>query len=350
MTIMKKKTALTLTLSLILFSCVGPETTVTNTVNRDGSILRRVEMSNTENKFLKQQLRVPVDSTWTFIDSISVSEKGDTTWYRSAEKVFADADAINQAYRCDSGANRNVARTAFFERRFRWFTTTYYFSETCGKSLLNALPAEKFLSVEEIGFMNLPRKVKIDLLNGADSAKYRILRDTLDENSDIWFARSVISEWIEAAGTLCMAAGKDSLTTAILRSHEDDFFKQLGQNAEFGAGCDSVLGAGVYEVFKTELDSAKVLAEEKFDLSFSFSEYTLQVVMPSEIISTNGYRAPDGGISWPVSGELFLNTDYIMYAKSRSINYWAIIITLLLAVIMPFDIANHIRKWKNRKR
>jgi len=347
---MKKKTALTLTLSLILFSCVGPETTVTNSVNRDGSILRRVEMSNTENKFLKQQLRVPVDSTWNFIDSISVSEKGDTTWYRTAQKLFITADAINQSYLSDSGANRNVVRTAFFERRFKWFSTTYYFSETCGKSLLHALPAEKFLSPEEIGFMNLPRKVKIELLNGADSSKYRTLRDTLDEKSDIWFARSVISEWIESAGALCEASGKGSLTTEILRSHADDFFKQLGENAEFGAGCDSVLGTGVYETFKSELDSAKVLTEEKFDLSFSFSEYTLQVVMPSEIISTNGYRAADGGISWPVSGELFLNTDYIMYAQSRSINYWAIIITVLLAVILPFDIANHIRKWKKRKR
>lgn len=347
---MKKKAALTLTLSLILFSCVGPETTVTNTVNRDGSILRRVEMSNTENKFLKQQLRVPVDSTWAFIDSISVSEKGDTTWYLSAEKLFINADAINQAYLSDSGANRQVARTAFFERRFRWFTTTYYFSETCGKSLLHALPAEEFLSPEEIGFLNLPRKVKINLLTGADSSKYRTLGDTLDEKSDVWFARSVISEWIEIAGALCEASGKDSLTTEMLRSHKDDFFKQLGENTEFGAGCDSVLGAGIYEAFETELDSAKTVAEERFDLSFSFAEYTMQVIMPSEIISTNGYRDPDGWISWPVSGELFLNTDYTLYAQSRSINYWAIIITLLLAVILPFDIARHIRKWKKRKR
>lgn len=350
MTKMKKKTALTLTLSLILFSCVGPETTVTNTVNRDGSILRRVEMSNTENKFLKQQLRVPVDSTWTFIDSISVSGKGDTTWYRSAEKMFADASAVNQAYSCDSGANRDVVRTAFFERRFRWFTTTYYFSETCGKSLLHAFPAEKFLSAEEIEFMNLPRKVKINLLTGSDSSKFRILRDTLDEKSDVWFSRSVISEWIETAGALCEASGKDSMTTEILRSHEDDFFKQLGENAEFDDGCDAVLGAGVYEAFKTEFDSAKTVAEEKFDLSFSFSEYTMQVEMPSEIISTNGYRDPDGRISWPVSGELFLNTDYIMYTQSRSINYWAIIITALLAVILPFDITRHVKQWRKRKK
>jgi hypothetical protein len=346
---MKKKTALTLILSLILFSCVGPETTVINTVNRDGSILRRVEMSNTENKFLKQQLRVPVDSTWAFIDSISVSEKGDTTWYHTAEKLFADADAINQAYLCDSGANRDVARTALFKRRFKWFTTTYYFSETCRKSLSYAYPPEDFLSPEEIDYMKLPRKVKIDLLSGPDSSKYRILRDTLDAKSEVWFTRSVLSEWIETAGALCESSGKDFLTTELLRSHEDDFFNKLMETSEFGDVCDSVLGAGVYSVFKTELDSAKTVSEEKFDLSFSFADYTMKVVMPSELISTNGYSEPDGVISWPVAGELFLNKDYIMYAESRSVNYWAIIITALLAIILPFDIANHIRKWKNRK-
>jgi len=347
---MKKKTALTLTLSLTLFACVGPETTVINTVNRDGSVLRKVEMSNTENKFSEPQLRVPIDSTWAFVDSISVSEKGDTTWYRSAEKLFINADAINQAYLSDSGANRDVARTAFFERKFKWFTTTYYFSETIRKSLTHAYPPEDFLSPEEIDYMKLPRKVKTDLLNGADSSKYRALRDTLDGKSEVWFSRSVVSEWIEIAGALCKASGKDSLTTEILRAHEDDFFKQLGDSAEFGEACDAVLGAGVYEAFKTELDSAKAVAEEKFDLSFSFAEYTMQVVMPSEIISANGFRERDGRISWPVSGELFLNSDYIMYAQSRSINYWAIIITALLAVILPFDIALHVRKWKKRKK
>lgn len=347
---MNTKTALTLTFALILFSCVGPETTVTNTVNRDGSVLRKVEMSNNENKFVKQQLRVPVDSTWTFTDSISVSEKGDTTWYKSAEKLFINTDALNQAYLSDSGANRAVARTVSFERKFRWFTTTYYFSETCGKSMSHAYPPEDFLSTEEIGFMKLPRKVKTDLLSGADSSKYRTMRDTMDKKSDVWFGRSVTSEWIEAAGALCKASGKDSLTTEILRSHEDDFYKQLAETSEFGDGCDAVLGAGVYKAFKTELDSAKTVAEKNFDLSLSFADYTMQVVMPSEIISTNGYRDPNGRISWPVSGELFLNTDYVMYAESRSVNYWAVIITALLAILVPLDIAMHIRKWKTRKR
>lgn len=347
---MKKSKALIITFSTVLFSCLGPETTVTNIVNRDGSILRKIEMSNTENKFLQKQLRVPVDSTWIFNDSISVSAKGDTTWYRSAEKLFIDADAINQAYLCDSGANRDVARTAFFERRFRWFTTTYYFSETCGKSMSHAYPPEDFLSSEEIDYMKLPRKVKTDLLSGADSSKYRILRDTLNEKSEIWYARSLISEWIEAAGELCEASGKDSLTTEILRSRKDDFFEQLGENVEFEEGCINVLGAGLCKTFMPELDSARVIAEAKFDLSFSFAEYTMQVVMPSEITATNGYLNPGGGVSWPVAGELFLNTDYVMYAESRSVNYWAIILTVLLAIILPFDIARHIKQWRKRRK
>ena len=347
---MNKKVALSLIFSLILFSCVGPETTVTNIVNRNGSVLRKIEMKNSENNFRQNQLKVPVDSTWALTDSITISTKGDTTWFRSAEKLFINTDEINQAYRSDSGVNRSVTRSAFFERRFRWFTTTFYFSETCGRSMLHAYPPEEFLSSEEIEYMKLPRKVKVDLLSGADSSKYRSMRDTINDKSEIWYTKSIITEWIEAAGTLCKASGKDSLTTEILRSHENDFFEQVGENTDIKEGCSIVLGAGIYEAYKTELDSAMKIAEERFDLSLSFDEYTMQVMMPSEIIATNGYRNPDGGISWPVMGELFLNADYIMYAESRSVNYWAIILTALLVIILPFDIANHIRKWKNRKR
>jgi len=44
----------------------------------------------------------------------------------------------------------------------------------------------------------------------------------------------------------------------------------------------------------------------------------------------------DGTLAWPVTGDHFLTDDYIMYAESRDINYWAIIITLLLLVAMVY--------------
>ncbi|MBE0667602.1 MAG: hypothetical protein IH593_08000 [Bacteroidales bacterium] len=307
-------------------------------------------MKNSENHFQNKQLKVPVDSSWTFIDSITISEKGDTTWFRTAEKLFINTEEINKAYLCDSGVNREVARSAFFKRKFKWFTTTCYFSETCARSMNHAFPPEDFLSEEELQYMKLPSKVKSHLLMGADSSRYRSLRDTLDEKTGVWYMRSVISEFIEVAGPMCESSGKDSLTTEILRSRENDFFEQMGDDIEFEEICSTVLGTGIYETFMAELDSAKTIVEENLDLSLSFEEYTMQVIMPSKIISTNGYNGTEGVIAWAVAGEMFLNADYVMYVESRSVNYWAIILTVLVAVILPFDIAGHIkRKKKNKK-
>jgi len=336
---MKQKTVLTLALSLFLFSCLGPETTVTNIVNPDGSVLRRIEMKNSENHFQDKQLKVPVDSSWTIIDSITISEKGDTTWFRTAEKLFISTEEINKAYQCDSGVNREVARSAFFKRKFKWFTTTFYFSETCGRSMTHAYPPEDFLSEEELQYMKLPREVKSQLLLGADSSRYRSLRDTLEEKTGVWYMKSDISEFIEVAGLMCESSGKDSLTTEILRSRENDFFKQIGSDVEFAEICSTVLGTRIYDKFRAELDSALKITEEALDLSLSFEEYTI-----------NGYTGTEGVVAWNVAGELFLNNDWVMYAESRSVNYWAIILTAFIVVILPFDIAGHIKRRKKNKK
>lgn len=334
---------------MLLISCLGPETTVTNFVNRDGSIMRKVEMKNTKNEFQPGQFRVPVDSTWTFSDTIIISAEGDTTWYLYAEKLFTDADQINLSFLNDSGTNRDVLRTASFERKFRWFTTHIRYSEKCTKSMDHAPNPEECLSAGEIEFMKLPAKIKKELISGSDSLKFRSLRDSLNDKSEIWYAKSMISEFIEEAGILCASSGKGSLTADILSSHENEFFEQARQESDFPESCSKILGPDVYDIYKTELDSALKIAEAKFDRSLSFDEYTMQVVMPAKVISTNGYQCSGGEIAWPVTGDLFLNADYIMFAESRYVNYWAIIVTAIIAIILPFDIAGHIKRWKKGK-
>jgi hypothetical protein len=70
----------------------------------------------------------------------------------------------------------------------------------------------------------------------------------------------------------------------------------------------------------------------------------MKTVMPLKVRSTNGYTMPGGEIAWPVKGELFLTEDYIMWAETRDINYWAIFLTALALVIIPFEIRKHGRK------
>lgn len=329
---MKKNISLVFVAFLIILSCKGPETIVTNFVNRDGSILRKVEMRNSKNEFNRKNFRVPVDSSWKFSDSISIAANGDTTWYVFAEKLFRNAGEINAAYLTDSSSNRAVKRVARFEKKFRWFTTVYRFSEECEKSMANGYPYQDFLTEEQVKFMQLPSDNRSLLLSGSDSTYYKMLSDSTDARLEKWYIRSLISEWIEEAAKLCASAGKDSLNSTILRSYEGRF-NSMPDTLNFSRVISTVLGDKVYNEYQAELDSAIINAERRFDRSISFEEYTMQISMPYKVISSNGFQNSGSLYSWPVRGELFLCSDYVMEVSTRVVNYWMIVITILILVI-----------------
>jgi hypothetical protein len=346
---MKKRIPLVLALLLIVISCEDPETTVTNYVRRDGSVLRKAELKYVKNELDLNDFGVPVDSTWKLHDSISFSADGDTLWFLLAEKLFVSVDDINKAYLADTGKNSRVLRAASFHSSFKWFTTTWHFTEKCSRSFSHGYPAESYLTPEDIELMNLPSIVLEEMLAGPDSLRYKGLADSLDTHTEKWFVSSLISEWIEDTKDMCAASDKDTLITETLRSHETEFETLINMEANFDKTCSGILGDSLFQKYKPELDSAMKISEEKFDRSFSFKDYTMKIVMPLKARSTNGYTMPGGEIAWPVKGELFLTEDYIMWAETRDINYWAIFLTALALVIIPFEIKNHGKKQSGKK-
>jgi hypothetical protein len=344
---MKRKIILSLTLLMMVISCEGPETTVINFVRRDGSVLRKAELKNTKNELNLSDFRVPVDSTWKLHDSISISDRGDTTWFLLAEKLFESTDDINKSYLADTATNSVVPRSASHQLSFKWFTTCWRFSEKCGKSLTHGFPAERFLTPEENEFRKLPSVIREEMLAGADSLKYKTLSDSLDAHTEIWLIRSFVSEWIGDVSTLCAAAGKDTTVAETLRSHATEFDSSALADEGFDKTCAEILGDSVFQKAKPELDSAMKISEKKFDLSLSFKSYTMKTVLPLKVRSSNGYIMPGGEIAWPVNGDLFLTDDYVMWAETREVNYWAIFLTALVLFIIPLEIRNRTRKRKS---
>jgi hypothetical protein len=93
--------------------------------------------------------------------------------------------------------------------------------------------------------------------------------------------------------------------------------------------CIPILGEKICSRFSPELDTAQNVVMERLNPSIFFEDYTLQIVMPAKVIKTNGYLISGGELAWPVTGDHFLTSDYIMFAEARIINYWAIILTLI---------------------
>jgi hypothetical protein len=313
---------------VMLVSCEEPETVVTNIIHTDGSITRKIEMRKPDNKFVITDVQVPLDSTWIISDSCEISCKGDTTWVRRAEKTFRNVDELNFAYKSDTGCNSNLTRYAGFNKKFRWFNTIYSFSETIGKRFKYGYQAGDFLNKDELLWFHSPTEYNEARLNGPDSLKYKSFSDSVEKKKDEWFYRNVAAEWIgELSVRLARKPGsdlcwdslkkKEDIIVNIIRTHGEDFDK-LWQSGHI---LKEILGESNALKYRTEADSALEIVEGRlFD---EFAQYSVRVLMPGELISSNGFVDSSKIPIWPVIDEYFFSEDYEMHAESRMPNPWA---------------------------
>jgi len=317
---------------LMVFSCDTPETVVTDIVHTDGSVTRKIEMKNNENKFKLSDLQVPFDSTWTMKDTITINEKGDTTWIKTAEKLFKNVDGINKSYLEDKGSNRAISRKAEFIKKFKWFNTEYRFTEMIDRTMSFGYPVKDFLDQEELKYFFSPESVHSEKLNGPDSLKYKALGDTIGKKVDKWSTKNMVSEWIgEFSGLTEGKAGND-MTWESLKKHEDEFVKIVEANNE---KFDSIWAKGIILKefigdsnsirFRTEADTALAVVGRK--LFIKFNDYSVRIIMPGKIIGTNGFIDKTEVLLWPVKSDYFMTGPYKMWAESKISNTWAWIVS-----------------------
>jgi hypothetical protein len=328
---------------LIVVSCNGPHTVVTNYVHSDGSVTRKIEMksneSKVENRFKMSDLQVPFDSSWTVSDSCEVNKNADTTWVRRAEKLFKSIDDINLSYKSDSGANKEFSRQAGFKRRFKWFYTEFRFSERIDKKLSFGYPVKNFLNKEELIYFYYPENLKHDKETGPDSLKFRTLADSVKLKTDKWTARNMVSEWIGEFSKLNAGKADSGMSIQSLKSHEDKFAALIEKNDK---GLDSLWKNGIMLKdlignanalkYRTEADSA--LSIVLSNLFVNFSDYSVRTVMPGKLIGTNGFIDSSHLLFWPVKSDYFMTEPYEMWAESKILNRWAWIVSGLFLVFV----------------
>jgi hypothetical protein len=331
-----------LIISIILLmaaSCNEPETVVTNIVHPDGSVTRRIEMRNTENKFDISAIQVPFDSTWIIKDSLEVGGSADSVWVRRAEKRFASVDEINKAYKIDSGANKDISRHAEFRKKFKWFNNEYTFSEIIDKKMKYGYPVREYLNQEELNWFYTPGNIIEEKKNGPDSLKFRAFNDTVDKKLEKWYMKNLVSEWIGEFALLTGNKVAKEMTQESLKLRENEFVKIVEKNVEHfdslwqnGTLLREFIGETNALKYKKEADSAAVIATERFWVNFK--PYTLRTIMPGKLIYTNGLIDSAGLLLWPVNSDFFLTEPYKMQAESKTPNRWAWIVSGLFLLFV----------------
>jgi hypothetical protein len=334
---------------LLVFSCDEPETIVTNIIYPDGSVTRRIEMRNQENRFEISKIQVPFDSTWSVRDSIELDSKKDTIWVRRAEKHFKSVDEINNCYRADSGSNKEVKRRTEFSKKFKWFNTEYRFAEIIDKKLAYGYPLSQFLNKEELSYFYSPESIVSNKKNGPDSLRYRAFEDTINRKVEKWTAKCLVSEWIGQFAKLTEGkAGKD-LSIEMLKKREEEFVKMVEVNSEKfdslwknGIVLKQFLGEENAIRFKKEADSTIDIVTDSFWLNFH--NYSVRIVMPGKVIATNGFIDSTQMLLWPVHSEYFIAEPYEMWAESKVPNTWAWIISGLFVLFVITGLVVRLRR------
>ena len=77
------------------------------------------------------------------------------------------------------------------------------------------------------------------------------------------------------------------------------------------------------------------LFEEKGQIAEIFG-YAVQfeLSMPGRVLSTNAALQKAGSLVWKVDAFRLLDGDYTLTVKSRTVNYWAFGVTLLLVLLI----------------
>jgi hypothetical protein len=324
---------------MMLASCDKPKTVVTNIVNTDGSVTRKIEMRNSKNNFKFSDIQVPIDSTWKVTDTIEISDKGDTTWIRGAVKLFKNVDEINLAYRNDSGANKMISRQATFKKTFKWFNTEYRFSEKIDQKISEGYPIGDFLNEEELLFFYSPAYVREAKMNGNDSLKFKAIRDSVDLKSETWTTKILVSELINEFSKLM--GEEEGVQSALdsMKLYEDELVELIQFNEE---EFDSLLANGtILRKYLGDIKYQKYIAEADTiiervikQLWMDFSSYTVRIVMPGNVIRTNGFIDSGKSLLWPVRSDFFLTETYEMWAESKTTNRWAWVVSGLFLIFV----------------
>lgn len=344
---------------LFLFSCEEYKTHVINTIYPDGSVSRMVIMKKDDaGAFDPGKFQVPLDSTWSIDHSLVISDKQDTTWILSGEKLFENVAELNAAYEADTGANRSMTRIALFEKKFRWFNTLYRFSERVESILDVNCSISDYMTDDEFRHFSLPGSVQENLKTGVDSLIYQELADSIESKYEQWILTSLVKQWgINLNGLLKDQRGyegfvKDYQTIEAdllqyLRTTDDD-----DSLSEFFS--DSILtvllGADFVGSYSFEIDSAMDMLDPVLDRYMDAEEYEIEIRMPGTVISSNGYLATDNtlentlGILWSVTGDYFLTEDYTMWVESKVNNNYAWIISVIFLAFTLIGLIRYRRK------
>ncbi len=368
------KVALTWAVILLFNGCL--EYDIITRVFSDGSIERIFKVTTAEDSstiFEHSAFKLPTDSTWEIKTwrevEDSTKEKPDSLYCYSARKKFKNYSELNKDLMIDSDIFNLIRIETKLKKKFRWFFTYFEYKEAYNKYFpFNRKPSEDYLTHEEVKYVlseddgknyrynpQLDKFIPIDeadtniKLSEREKARAKELENDIETRFEKWQKDNIYEAYYTSL--LKSINQTNSKVFEYLQKNKQEFFDSLNSNInlDFVDNEDDLEENKYLFISKTaeflDLDSIeidKINNEElqNFFNKLSFLNFSIwytyknEIIMPGLLIHTNSKKIEKGSSKWEFRIEDFYSTNFEMYAESRIVNKWAIVLSGLLVTLL----------------
>lgn len=226
-------------------------------------------------------------------------------------------------------------------KSFRWFYTYYEYTATYGELPdKGPVPLEKYLTKEE---QRIWFRGDTEALSGLNGIEQNNMLDDIEAKFWKWYNRSQYELSYEIILHFVTQKGDTVFVRRLSDLKEPVYGKYFsGKDAGDAGAPEEVCGyldefsqtKYFSDLYKSNGKSMDELFEKKGQIAELF-RYAVQfeLSMPGRVISTNAALQRDGSLIWKVDAFRLLDNDYTLIAESRTANYWAFGVALLLLLI-----------------
>jgi hypothetical protein len=347
-------------LLLLAGSCL--DYTVTTTVNRDGSVMRKYKVRGDSADIFKGSLMIPSGPEWKISHRMEPKDKNDSLSEKSqyvyeASRTFGSIDELNDWLESDTSMG-TIKPMVSLKRKFRWFYTYYEYSEVYPMIFpFQKIPVDSFLTdIEQSVIMDDDRtaymsdsKKLIWRVNDAeyrytpaDSAEMKKISENCEQKFMKWMNASIIEDYLD----ILKKHFKDEAVVTDISLKKSAWINAGGQQLDFGksdftsisflnAIGDSLTGSGrLQELYE---NNPEVFAE--FDRKIKKAQdfggedsFTHLLNLPGKVFSTNSQKINLSEMEWQLEKMFSYMKDYEMKASSRAANPWIMVLSGLMAV------------------
>jgi len=187
----------------------------------------------------------------------------------------------------------------------------------------------------------------IPVFSHADSIRADSLKRTIEKKFYDWESANVFEEFsrIVTEGLQkdypaleeTYRIKKDSVFSIIKFLFDMNFGSDLETSLiDATAGMLGIDSTALYQSNKRRFDVFSDQINKLYDPGTD--DYFNTMIMPGLMIGTNAQLIDGNSIRWTIKFEYFFAGDYVMYAESRIVNTWAIILSIVVAVLLLMGI------------